>query len=54
MSNSKQNNGMSEEAKSILDFYLYDSEAAVEFWEEAEKAAAKYEIPVDYYLAEFC
>jgi hypothetical protein len=48
------NHEMSEEAKSVLDFYLYDSEAAEEFWKEAEKAAAKYEITVDYYLAEFC
>jgi hypothetical protein len=48
------NHEMSEEAKSLLDFYLYESEAAEEFWAEAEKAAAKYEITVDYYLEEFC
>lgn len=27
--------------------------AAEEFWEEVEREAAKYEVTVDYYLAEF-
>ena len=45
---------MSEEAKSVLDFYLYESETAEEFWAEAEAKAAEFEITVDYYLAEFC
>ena len=53
MSKSKQSNEMSDEAKSLLDFYLYESESAQEFWKEVEAGAAKYEVTVDYYLAEF-
>ena len=53
MAKSKENNGMSEEAKSLLDFYLYESKVAEEFWAEVEAEAAKYEVTVDYYLAEF-
>lgn len=26
---------------------------ARKFWEEIEREAAKYEVPIDYYLAEF-
>jgi len=29
------------------------NKAAEEFWKEVEAESAKYEVPVDYYLAEF-
>ncbi len=29
------------------------NKAAEEFWKEVEREAAKYEVTVDYYLAEF-
>jgi len=29
------------------------NKAAEEFWEEVEREAARLEVPVDYYLAEF-
>lgn len=44
---------MSEEAADMLNFYLYESETAKEFWDDIESAAAKYEVTVDYYMAEF-
>jgi hypothetical protein len=44
---------MSEEASDLLNFYLYESETAEKFWSDVELNAAKYEVTVDYYLAEF-
>lgn len=44
---------MSEEAADLLNFYLYESETAEEFWKDVEAEAAKYEITVDYYMSEF-
>ena len=50
----KKEQGMSEESKSLLDYYLYESDEAKDFWKDVEEKAAKYEVTVDYYLEEFC